>query len=257
LELEEHFDKFPKEKLVLGVMEKFVKPGDHVVDGGANVGIYSAPLARLVGPGGEVMAFEPDPRNVMELVRNLRARKITNVAVIPIALSFKVEITEMSLGTNSGWSSIALHLPDGVGKIGVLTAPIDELLKEWGPIRLIKLDCEGAEPLILLGSSDTLRRGVDAVICEINFTLLKHAKRTPREIRDFMALRGYDTFLLEHGPLPIYCPPEVELIAGEPNPGDQVMINVLFSTVDKVIAAYGASRDDVCRPIPGLRYLRT
>src|SRR5688572_20988587 len=38
---------------------RIVKPGQTVLDIGANIGAHTLPLARLVGPGGRVIAFEP------------------------------------------------------------------------------------------------------------------------------------------------------------------------------------------------------
>ena len=37
------------------------RPGDTVVDVGANVGWYTVIASKLVGKGGKVVAFEPDP----------------------------------------------------------------------------------------------------------------------------------------------------------------------------------------------------
>lgn len=39
--------------------EGIVRPGDTVLDIGANIGAHTLPLARLVGPAGRVVAFEP------------------------------------------------------------------------------------------------------------------------------------------------------------------------------------------------------
>src|SRR4051794_1920829 len=42
-------------------MSRWVRPGDTVVDVGAHVGLFTLHAARLVGPVGRVLAFEPVP----------------------------------------------------------------------------------------------------------------------------------------------------------------------------------------------------
>ena len=50
------------------LVEKICRPGDNVVDVGANVGVISATAANAVGPEGQVVAIEPNPK----LARRLR-----------------------------------------------------------------------------------------------------------------------------------------------------------------------------------------
>ena len=38
---------------------RWLRPGMTVIDIGANLGVYSLPMARLVGPEGQVFAYEP------------------------------------------------------------------------------------------------------------------------------------------------------------------------------------------------------
>ena len=45
----------------LDLLPSLVKPGDVVLDVGANYGLYSHYMGRLVGPSGHVYAFEPIP----------------------------------------------------------------------------------------------------------------------------------------------------------------------------------------------------
>lgn len=61
-----------------------LRPGDAVVDVGAQYGYHAALAARLVGETGSVHAFEPTPRTHALLVRNLAG--LGNVVVEPIAL---------------------------------------------------------------------------------------------------------------------------------------------------------------------------
>ena len=74
----------PKDSLrlsIFGVYEPFetdlvqheVGEGDVVLDIGANIGYYTLIFARIVGEGGKVFAFEPDPDNFALLKKNVEA----------------------------------------------------------------------------------------------------------------------------------------------------------------------------------------
>src|SRR5438045_9130488 len=65
----------------------FLKPGRTAIDIGANVGIYSLPLARGVGPGGAVYAYEPasEARHLLEQSRELN--HTANLQIVAAALS--------------------------------------------------------------------------------------------------------------------------------------------------------------------------
>src|SRR5687768_8794135 len=52
----------PYEPEVQRTLRRFVRPGDTVVDVGANMGIHTMLLADAVGPNGRVHAIEPNPR---------------------------------------------------------------------------------------------------------------------------------------------------------------------------------------------------
>ncbi len=57
-----------------------LRRGDVVVDVGANIGYYTILASRLVGEGGKVYAFEPEPDNFAMLQKNLKANGCTNVS---------------------------------------------------------------------------------------------------------------------------------------------------------------------------------
>ena len=67
------------------VMADFVRPGDCVMDIGANAGVLSVALSRMTGPTGQVHAFEEDPRLREWLQRLLQANQARNVRVAPAA----------------------------------------------------------------------------------------------------------------------------------------------------------------------------
>src|ERR1035437_3567146 len=63
------------------VMAKTVKPGDTVIDVGANVGALTVAMAKLVGPNGRVIAFEPQPETAALLERNAAQNGLDNVEI--------------------------------------------------------------------------------------------------------------------------------------------------------------------------------
>ena len=66
---------------------RIVKPGDTVVDAGANTGYYTLIGSRLVGDKGKVYAFEPEPANFELLQKNVRLNGLSNVVLERKALS--------------------------------------------------------------------------------------------------------------------------------------------------------------------------
>ncbi len=60
--------------------------GDVVVDGGAYHGTFTVLAARMVGPEGKVIAFEPDGRNRERLRENINLNGLDNVIVVPKGL---------------------------------------------------------------------------------------------------------------------------------------------------------------------------
>lgn len=59
-----------------------LKPGDIFWDVGANIGFFTLLAARLVGDGGEVVAFEPMPEDVHQLRRNVELNGFQTVAAV-------------------------------------------------------------------------------------------------------------------------------------------------------------------------------
>jgi Met-10+ like-protein len=72
-------------KHVAELFGHLVRPGHWCVDVGANIGVHTVRLARLVADGGEVIAIEPDPDVVTRINRNIGLNGLTNVRVIGAA----------------------------------------------------------------------------------------------------------------------------------------------------------------------------
>ncbi len=143
------------------LIKKLLKPGDHFVDGGANIGYITMLAAKRVGPHGRVDAFEPEPENRRRLHNNLAHNGLADsVHVYPQALSDKPGRATISFpigdGFNHGSSSLFGTRSDEARQTVVETVRMDQALSGTNP-RLIKLDLEGAEPLAISGMAGMLQ----------------------------------------------------------------------------------------------------
>ena len=71
----------------LKVVEHLIKPGDSVVDIGANTGLYTKRMSELVGRDGRVFSIEPVPLTFDILGFNVGKLGLTNVELINCAIS--------------------------------------------------------------------------------------------------------------------------------------------------------------------------
>lgn len=141
---------------------EILRPGDLFVDVGANVGIYSILAAEM---GCRVLAFEPDPANLVALRRNVALNGMENsITVIPKAVSSHVG----SIGFLLGHDALARITMQGDGDaVPVPCTTLDAEVDE--PIRGLKIDVEGAELDVLRGSTRLLTsRSVHCIQLEWN-----------------------------------------------------------------------------------------
>ena len=170
------------EPYTLELAKKIIKQGDVFVDIGANAGIYSFTLSKIVGQQGKVYAFEPDPRNYKLLEKSIKANSINNIIVYPIAVSDKTGQAKFNLDIDSSQSSlIELENRKRVcyKSIKVPTISLDDFVskKNIKKINLIKIDVEGGEPLVVKGMENTIKNNPDLkIIMEFTPAYLKQLK---------------------------------------------------------------------------------
>jgi FkbM family methyltransferase len=140
-----------------------VKPGDTIVDAGANIGYYTVIGSRQVGEKGKVYAFEPDPANFALLEKNVRLNGLTNVVLERKALSnrkgtLKLFIAEQNKGDHR------IYQPKGESRpsVEVEAVRLDEYFRDQRRgFDFIKIDTQGAEGLILEGMTGLLQAKSD------------------------------------------------------------------------------------------------
>ena len=137
--------------------ERCLRPGNVVVDCGAHVGYFTLIFARSVGPTGQVLAFEPEPRSFRLLERNVRRNGYDNVATIQEALSRDRGQAPLSVATgNLGDHRLGRRLA-GRETITVRTTTLDaHLARSARPPDFLKLDVQGSEAAVLDGAREIL-----------------------------------------------------------------------------------------------------
>lgn len=129
-----------------------LKPGDVVLDVGANIGSFTLLASRLVGPKGRVVAVEPAPDNVNCLRLMCERNGLHNVQIVPLAIGAECGEISLSIHPVSGGHSAKRRY--GTKTVPVRMTSVDALMHELGLHRLdfVKADTEGMEEETLRGA---------------------------------------------------------------------------------------------------------
>jgi FkbM family methyltransferase len=179
---------------------RFLRPGDHFVDVGANVGVFSALVGTRIADV-RITAIEPFTPVREDLVSNLALNDLSeSVAVVDAAVSdTSGEATFEVLGRDVlNRLAPGGGLPgDGAGSsITVPVTTLDELVDD--PPALIKIDVEGSELRVMQGARRLLASGDRAPV--LLFEQEGHGVHfgiTQANVRDFLAEFGYGIYLLD------------------------------------------------------------
>jgi len=132
---------------------------DMIHDIGANTGLYSLFAAKACQQG-IVVAFQPYPPNLEGLRRDLARNNIYNIKVTESALSDSIGEIKFSQPTENdiGYGSSAIETNGDGEALTVPTTTGDKLVAdgEIPPPNIVKIDVEGAEPLVIDGMEEIL-----------------------------------------------------------------------------------------------------
>ncbi len=153
-----------------------LRPGDTALDIGANFGVHTIRMAKLVGASGLVIAVEAAPSVAQRLTDNVKLNGLSNVQVVQSAVT-ETSGDDVTLhepapdDPNKGRASLLGHEYLTGETHEVSTVTVDNLVS--GPIRLMKIDVEGAEIGVLNGAKNTISTHRPVVIFEFNHCLVK------------------------------------------------------------------------------------
>jgi FkbM family methyltransferase len=143
----------------LRACQSIVKPGDTILDVGANIGVYTRFCSEFVGPTGNVVSLEPIPETFSYLTNNVRSLKLNNVECLNVAASdHDGDADRMSIPKYSkGGANLYEAKLSPEGDIAVKTAKLDTLFSNLNPT-FIKCDVEGHEVACIHGALLLIQR---------------------------------------------------------------------------------------------------
>ncbi len=181
------------------LVKAIVQRGDTALDIGANLGWYASLLCHLVGEGGGVHAFEPN-RQMVRLLKRLQERH-RQLHVHPLALGARKRQADFHVPQNWVSGSLA-EVEEGADVQRTRVVPLDDYLEDIHVegVDFIKLDAEGAEPLVLEGARQTLEcRDAPLWMVELSTEEARRFGHRPDEVAEFFAAAGpcYTPYLVD------------------------------------------------------------
>jgi len=166
-----------------GLFKKVVKPGNIVVDIGANIGYFTLLAAKLVGESGKVFSFEPEPKNFSYFKKNLEVNDYKNVFAFQKAVSDKVGKAKLFIcsydsghHTINQFEGIEAYRQGRTGEteeIEIEVVTLNSFLADkTDKVDVIKIDVEGAEALVINGMKEILKKNNNIKIFLEFFPLL-------------------------------------------------------------------------------------
>ena len=149
-----------------------LSPGDVFLDIGANIGWFSILAAHAVGPEGRVYAFEPREDRHRRLAQSVmdngfEGRCFVETTALGATASEK-ELAWVPTEHNPGHSFLAPEtLPEDAERLGRVSVRSLDSFDIAPPVRVIKIDVEGAELQVLEGARDLIARDRPILVIEI------------------------------------------------------------------------------------------
>ena len=184
------------------LIRKIIKPGDQVIDCGANIGYFTAILAECVGNTGKVLSIEGLTRVAQLLEKAKNENNWHQVMICPKLLSdtadeayFLINTINMGVGCivspDEAKEKLKTH-PQAVIKMP--TNRLDTIVtsnKFLERVDYIKIDVSGAEDLVLGGAQEILKRYKPMITLEFGPTRFRNHNNDPVSVLQKLYDMGY------------------------------------------------------------------
>jgi FkbM family methyltransferase len=180
----------------IGFLRRTLLPGQRAIDIGANYGVYTLSIAKVVGPTGTVWAFEPASSTAAFLAQGIAANNFTQVVLERSALSRNCGTAQLTVNENSELNALVRDEQCGTASETVRLVTLDDCLQRygWEEIDLLKIDAEGEEANIIEGGRRFFADLSPLILYEV-----KAGEEVHLELVDKFAALGFDSYRLVPG----------------------------------------------------------
>jgi len=184
-------------------------PGGVAIDVGANVGWHALLMASLVGPTGQVYAFEPNDTTRDRLRAAVEVNRFTQLTIDPRAAADRPGQRGFEApGAGDVWDGtgrLSRDMSRSAHAVECITLDAFAASRRLGRLALIKIDVEGWELAVLRGARQVLQTLRPAVIFEFDPAYVERSGGTSADLTACLSDAGYALFGLtpRHAPLGI------------------------------------------------------
>lgn len=175
------------ERAKVDYMYAHLKSGQTFVDVGAHCGYFALLAAKIVGPTGRVIAFEPFLDNAVQIMKAREANDYEQLRVFQYGLSEQMGWYDFYRGANSGHWSMR---PISRKRARLFVIPLDQLPIDH--IDMMKIDVEGHGRQVLDGAQRTLSHNPGL---KILMDLHPQYDEMEQDIRDLVDPHGVELIL--------------------------------------------------------------
>lgn len=176
-------------------------PGDCIIEIGSNIGTETILFAKIVGPAGRVISFEPLVENADWQARMIELNGLRQVDLHRVAVSDRAGRCLFELPTDPWNSGTGQILADGAaraGSIEVEMVTLDDFAAQGRlrPAKLLVMDVEAAELRVLHGGEAYMRAHEPVVLLEVNGERLPEVGLSVGDVDDYFRDRAYSRWLV-------------------------------------------------------------
>ena len=191
----------------LAAVQHLIKPGDNVVEVGANFGVYTLLMSNIVGNSGHIMTFEPNPNVNKYLEKSIQLNGMKNIDLQKSAAGGTERESSIVYGEkNIGGGYLGEAVPDENMNFKVVR--LDEVVKVQ-PVNVLKIDAEGCEEEVIHGAHDIIQSNKDiTLIIEWSKKQLQRQGGDPVRFSETLKKYGFNVWSIgkKEGENPTFVP---------------------------------------------------